>query len=220
MLESLEPYLPEIYLGIGQTFLMLGISLSAAVLLGLPLGLITFLTAKDQLLAQKAVNLVLNFVINIVRSFPFIILLVAMIPFTRAILGTTVGPLAASVPLSIAAIFFLARLVEQSLREIPKGTTEAAIAMGGHPLHIIWKVLLVEARSGLLLGLTVTAVSFISYSAIAGVVGGGGIGDLAIRYGYYRFQTDIMIITVILLVILVQSVQFLGNYLAAKIDKR
>ncbi|MCM3311391.1 MULTISPECIES: methionine ABC transporter permease [Shouchella] len=220
MLESLEPYLPEIYLGIGQTFLMLGISLSAAVLLGLPLGLITFLTAKDQLLAQKAVNLVLNFVINIVRSFPFIILLVAMIPFTRAILGTTVGPLAASVPLSIAAIFFLARLVEQSLREIPKGTIEAAIAMGGHPLHIIWKVLLVEARSGLLLGLTVTAVSFISYSAIAGVVGGGGIGDLAIRYGYYRFQTDIMIITVILLVILVQSVQFLGNYLAAKIDKR
>ncbi|PAF10114.1 methionine ABC transporter ATP-binding protein [Shouchella clausii] len=220
MLESLEPYLPEIYLGIGQTFLMLGISLSAAVLLGLPLGLITFLTAKDQLLAQKAVNLVLNFVINIVRSFPFIILLVAMIPFTRAILGTTVGPLVASVPLSIAAIFFLARLVEQSLREIPKGTIEAAIAMGGHPLHIIWKVLLVEARSGLLLGLTVTAVSFISYSAIAGVVGGGGIGDLAIRYGYYRFQTDIMIITVILLVILVQSVQFLGNYLAAKIDKR
>jgi D-methionine transport system permease protein len=128
--------------------------------------------------------------------------------------------LAASVPLSIAAIPYLARLVEQSLREIPKGTLEAAIALGGTPFQIIIKVLLLEARSGLILALTVTAVSFISYSAIAGVVGGGGIGDLAIRYGYYRFQTDIMIVTVILLVILVQSVQYIGSLVASKIDKR
>nr|WP_245406362.1 MULTISPECIES: methionine ABC transporter permease [unclassified Peribacillus] len=199
---------------------MVGIAVLAAILLGLPLGFITFLTSKEQLLEQTILNNVLNAMINTVRSFPFIILLIALIPFTRTILGTSVGPLAASIPLSIAAIPFLARLVEQSLREVPKGTIEAAVAMGGSPSQIIFKVLLLEARSGLLLGLTVTAVSFISYSAIAGVVGGGGIGDLAIRYGYYRFQTDIMITTVFLLIIIVQSVQFAGNYLSAKLDKR
>lgn len=220
MFNNIVSYLPEIYLSVGQTFLMVGISLLSALLLGIPLGLLTFLTSKNQLLENPILNRILNILINIVRSFPFIILLVALIPLTRAILGTTVGPLAASVPLSIAAIPYLARLVEQSLREVPKGTMEAAIAMGGSPLQIIYKVLLLEARSGLILGLTVTAVSFISYSAIAGVVGGGGIGDLAIRYGYYRFQTDIMIVTVFLLVLLVQSVQYFGNLIASKIDKR
>ncbi|WP_442852669.1 methionine ABC transporter permease [Bacillus sp. 1NLA3E] len=199
---------------------MVGTAMIAAILFGIPLGLLTFLTSKGQLLEQKIINGILNSIVNIVRSFPFIILLVALIPLTRALLGTTVGPTAASVPLSIAAIPYLARLVEQSLREVPKGTIEAAVAMGGSPLQIILKVLLLEARSGLVLGLTVTAVSFISYSAIAGVVGGGGIGDLAIRYGYYRFQTDIMVITVFLLIILVQSVQFIGNLIAIKIDKR
>ncbi|MFE4708171.1 methionine ABC transporter permease [Peribacillus simplex] len=220
MFDNIISLLPEIYLGVGQTFLMVGIAILAAILLGLPLGFLTFLTSKEQLLEQTILNNVLNAMINTVRSFPFIILLIALIPFTRTILGTSVGPLAASIPLSIAAIPFLARLVEQSLREVPKGTIEAAVAMGGSPFQIISKVLLLEARSGLLLGLTVTAVSFISYSAIAGVVGGGGIGDLAIRYGYYRFQTDIMITTVFLLIIIVQSVQFAGNYLSAKLDKR
>ncbi|WP_349729827.1 methionine ABC transporter permease [Peribacillus frigoritolerans] len=220
MFENIISLLPEIYLGVGQTFLMVGIAISAAILLGLPLGFLAFLTSKEQLLEQTILNNVLNAMINTVRSFPFIILLIALIPFTRTLLGTSVGPLAASIPLSIAAIPFLARLVEQSLREVPRGTIEAAIAMGGSPFQIISKVLLLEARSGLLLGLTVTAVSFISYSAIAGVVGGGGIGDLAIRYGYYRFQTDIMITTVFLLIIIVQSVQFAGNYLSAKLDKR
>ncbi|MGZ9819791.1 methionine ABC transporter permease [Peribacillus simplex] len=220
MFDNIISLLPEIYLGVGQTFLMVGIAILAAILLGLPLGFLTFLTSKEQLLEQTILNNVLNAMINTVRSFPFIILLIALIPFTRTLLGTSVGPLAASIPLSIAAIPFLARLVEQSLREVPKGTIEAAVAMGGSPVQIIIKVLLLEARSGLLLGLTVTAVSFISYSAIAGVVGGGGIGDLAIRYGYYRFQTDIMITTVFLLIIIVQSVQFAGNYLSAKLDKR
>lgn len=220
MFDNIISLLPEIYLGIGQTFLMVGIAISAAILLGLPIGFLTFLTSKEQLLEHTILNNILNALINTVRSFPFIILLIALIPFTRTILGTSVGPLAASIPLSIAAIPFLARLVEQSLREVPKGTIEAAVAMGGTSIQIIIKVLLVEARSGLLLGLTVTAVSFISYSAIAGVVGGGGIGDLAIRYGYYRFQTDIMITTVLLLIIIVQSVQFIGNYLSAKLDKR
>lgn len=220
MFENIISYLPEITLSVGQTFLMVGISMLTAIFLGIPLGLFTFLTAKDQLLENQIINTLLNSIINIVRSFPFIILLVALIPLTRAILGTTVGPLAASVPLSIAAIPYLARLVDQSLREIPKGAIEAAVAMGGTPLQIIMKVLLLEARSGLILGITVTAVSFISYSAIAGVVGGGGIGDLAIRYGYYRFQTDIMVITVLLLIILVQTVQFIGNLVATKLDKR
>ncbi|AGK55337.1 ABC transporter permease [Bacillus sp. 1NLA3E] len=220
MFDNIVSYLPEIYLSVGQTFFMVGTAMIAAILFGIPLGLLTFLTSKGQLLEQKIINGILNSIVNIVRSFPFIILLVALIPLTRALLGTTVGPTAASVPLSIAAIPYLARLVEQSLREVPKGTIEAAVAMGGSPLQIILKVLLLEARSGLVLGLTVTAVSFISYSAIAGVVGGGGIGDLAIRYGYYRFQTDIMVITVFLLIILVQSVQFIGNLIAIKIDKR
>ncbi|MGE6720050.1 methionine ABC transporter permease [Peribacillus frigoritolerans] len=220
MFDNIISLLPEIYLGAGQTFLMVGIAVLAAILLGLPLGFITFLTSKEQLLENTIFNNLLNAMINTVRSFPFIILLIALIPLTRTILGTSVGPLAASIPLSIAAIPFLARLVEQSLREVPKGTIEAAVAMGGSPFQIISKVLLLEARSGLLLGLTVTAVSFISYSAIAGVVGGGGIGDLAIRYGYYRFQTDIMITTVLLLIIIVQSVQFIGNYVSAKLDKR
>ncbi|MFJ7931345.1 methionine ABC transporter permease [Peribacillus sp. NPDC096448] len=220
MFDNIISLLPEIYLGVGQTFLMVGIAILAAILLGLPLGFLAFLTSKEQLLEQTILNNVLNAMINTVRSFPFIILLIALIPFTRTLLGTSVGPLAASIPLSIAAIPFLARLVEQSLREVLKGTIEAAVAMGGSPFQIISKVLLLEARSGLLLGLTVTAVSFISYSAIAGVVGGGGIGDLAIRYGYYRFQTDIMITTVFLLIIIVQSVQFAGNYLSAKLDKR
>lgn len=173
MFDNIISLLPEIYLGVGQTFLMVGIAILAAILLGLPLGFLTFLTSKEQLLEQTILNNVLNAMINTVRSFPFIILLIALIPFTRTLLGTSVGPLAASIPLSIAAIPFLARLVEQSLREVPKGTIEAAVAMGGSPFQIISKVLLLEARSGLLLGLTVTAVSFISYSAIAGVVGGG-----------------------------------------------
>lgn len=220
MFDNIVSYLPEIYLSVGQTLFMVGTAMVAAILFGIPLGMLTFLTSKGQLLEQKMINGILNSIVNIIRSFPFIILLVALIPLTRALLGTTVGPTAASVPLSIAAIPYLARLVEQSLREVPKGTIEAAVAMGGSPLQIILKVLLLEARSGLVLGLTVTAVSFISYSAIAGVVGGGGIGDLAIRYGYYRFQTDIMVITVLLLIILVQSVQFIGNLIALKIDKR
>jgi len=141
-------------------------------------------------------------------------------PFTRHIVGTSIGPLAASVPLSLAAIFYFARLIEQTLRDVPRGVIEAAEAMGASPLQVVSQVLLVEARSGLILAVTITAVSFLSYSAVAGVVGGGGIGDLAIRYGYYRFQTDVMLITIVLLVILVQSIQFFGQWLARRVDKR
>jgi D-methionine transport system permease protein len=142
------------------------------------------------------------------------------VPLTRVIAGTSIGPLAAAVPLSFAAVPYFARLVEQNLREVPRGVIEAAHAMGASELQIILRVLLVEARSGLVLALTVLSISFLSYSAVAGVVGGGGIGDLAIRYGYYRFETDIMIATVAILILLVQLIQFTGNRIAQRIDKR
>ena len=154
------------------------------------------------------------------RSFPFIILLVALVPFTRLVAGTSIGPLAAAVPLSVAAIPYLARLVEQTLREVPRGVIEAAHAMGASEWQIVWRVLVLEARSGLILALTVLAVSFLSYSAIAGVVGGGGIGDLAIRYGYYRFETDIMLVTVALLIVIVHIIQYGGNAIAHRLDTR
>ncbi|MET0334517.1 MAG: methionine ABC transporter permease [Rhizobacter sp.] len=212
--------LPELWTATGQTLLMLAIGLSAAVLLGGPLGVLLFLLGPGQSLHRPAVFGVLSWVVNTVRSFPFIILLVALVPFTRVIAGTSIGPVAAAVPLSFAAIPYFARLVEQNLRDVPRGVIEAAHAMGASELQIVWRVLIVEARSGLVLALTVLSISFLSYSAVAGVVGGGGIGDLAIRYGYYRFQTDVMVLTVALLVVLVQIIQFTGNHLARRLDKR
>jgi D-methionine transport system permease protein len=212
--------LPEMWEALGQTLVMLGIGLSAAILIGGPLGIVLFLVADGQSLQNRPAALVLGWLVNTVRSFPFIILLVALVPFTRAIAGTSIGPLAAAVPLSFAAIPYFARLVEQNLREVPRGVIEAAHAMGASELQIILRVLLVEARSGLVLALTVLSISFLSYSAVAGVVGGGGIGDLAIRYGYYRFETDIMVATVAILILMVQVIQFAGNRIAEKIDKR
>ena len=220
MFENITPILPELWTATGQTFLMLAIGLSAAVLIGGPLGILLFLLGPGQSLENKPAFHILNWNVNTVRSFPFIILLVALVPFTRIIAGTSIGPLAAAVPLSFAAVPYFARLVDQSLREAPRGVIEAAHAMGASELQIVLRVLLVEARSGLVLALTVLAVSFLSYSAIAGVVGGGGIGDLAIRYGYYRFQTDVMVLTVALLVVLVQILQFVGNTTARRLDKR
>lgn len=221
MLETLTELQPEILKATGETLLMLAICLTAAVVLGGALGVLVFLTSPGQSLGRfRGFNLAANGLINVVRSFPFIILLVAVSPFTRHIVGTSIGPLAASVPLSLAAIFYFARIIEQTLRDVPRGVIEAAEAMGASPLQIVTQVLLVEARSGLILAVTITAVSFLSYSAVAGVVGGGGIGDLAIRYGYYRFQTDVMALTVALLVVLVQIIQFAGNTIARRIDKR
>jgi D-methionine transport system permease protein len=162
----------------------------------------------------------LGWAVNTVRSFPFIVLLVALVPFTRLLTGSSIGPLAAAVPLSVAAIPYFARLVEQTLAEVPHGVIEAAQAMGASKLQIVTRVLLVEARSGLVLALTVLAISFLSYSAVAGVVGGGGIGDLAIRYGYYRFETDVMVLTVTVLVALVAMIQLTGARLARRLDKR
>jgi D-methionine transport system permease protein len=220
MSDSLIEILPDLWLALGQTALMLLVSLAVAVLLGGPLGVLVLLTDRGQLLQRPWLFAVLNGFINVVRSFPFVILIVALVPLTRWLIGSSIGPLAAAVPLSFAAVPYFARLVEQSLREVPRGVVEAAEAMGASVPQIVFKVLLVEARSGLVLGLTVMAVSLLSYTAVAGVVGGGGIGDLAIRYGYYRFQTNVMLITVAILVVIVQAIQFTGNRIAARLDKR
>ncbi|QPF76276.1 ABC transporter permease [Roseateles sp. DAIF2] len=220
MPESIVAILPELWVAFGQTALMLAIGLSAAIIFGGPLGVLLFLLSPGQSLDRPAAYRVLNWLVNTVRSFPFIILLVALVPFTRVIAGTSIGPLAAAVPLSFAAIPYFARLVEQCIREVPRGVIEAAHAMGASELQIVWRVLVREARAGLVSALTVLAISFLSYSAVAGVVGGGGIGDLAIRYGYYRFQTDVMVLTVAVLIALVQIIQFVGNTAARRLDKR
>ncbi|GJI98957.1 metal ABC transporter permease [Duganella caerulea] len=219
-LDAIIAMLPEMWTALGQTLTMLGIGLTAAVLIGGPLGVLLFLVADGQSLQNRPIALVLGWLVNVVRSFPFIILLVALVPFTRIIAGTSIGPLAAAVPLSFAAVPYFARMVEQNLREVPRGVIEAAHAMGASELQIVLRVLLVEARSGLVLALTVLSISFLSYSAVAGVVGGGGIGDLAIRYGYYRFETDIMVATVAILIAMVQLIQFTGNRIAKRLDKR
>ncbi|NDV12758.1 methionine ABC transporter permease [Crenobacter caeni] len=218
--ENLVLLGPEIWQASLETALMLGIGLASAILIGGPLGVWLYLAQPGQILANRFVAGVLGWLVNLVRSFPFIILMVSLVPLTRILVGSTIGPVAAAVPLSFAAIPYFARLVEQTLREVPRGVVEAAEAMGASPFEIVFKVLLREARSGLVASLTILTISFLSYSAVAGVVGGGGIGDLAIRYGYYRFQTEVMVAMVVLLVVVVQLIQFAGNRIAQKLDKR
>lgn len=203
-----------------ETFLMCGISLGLAIVLGVPLGILLFITSKGLFWQNRILNIISGIIINIIRSTPFVILLVLLLPFTRLVVGTSIGPIAASVPLGIVAIAFYARLVESSLQEVDKGVVEAAIAMGATHFQIIKDVLLPESLGGLLRGLTITAISLVGYSAMAGIVGGGGVGDLAIRFGYYRYQTDVMVVTVVLLVVLVQIVQSLGDVAAKKAEKK
>ena len=212
--------IPEINTAFLQTIYMITISLAVAVVIGLPVGIILYVTDKGLFWENKTIQAILGFFVNLIRSIPFIILLVALIPLTNLIVNTTIGPAAASVSLSVAAIPFFARIVETSLREIDKGVIEAAIAAGATPWMIIKDVLLLEARSGIISGITLTLISLIGFSAMAGTVGGGGIGDLAIRYGYYRYDNTIMIATVIILIVLVQVIQFAGDFIAKVIDKR
>ena len=211
---------PEIWEACLDTLKMMGIGLSAAILFGLPLGIILFLTRSRQLFAHPVLNRVLSWLVNLVRSFPFIILVVVLSPVTSILAGTSIGPLAAAVPLSFAAIPYFARLVEQALIEVPRGVIEAAEAMGATPLQIIIKVLLAEARATLVSSFTILSISFLGYSAAAGMVGGGGIGDLAIRYGYQRYDTPILIAMVVLLIVIVQIIQLTGNHIAQRLDKR
>lgn len=212
--------IPEINSAFIQTIYMISISLIVAILIGLPIGIFLYITDKGLFLENRVLQNILGFVVNLVRSIPFIILLVALIPLTDFLVGTTIGPTAASVSLSVAAIPFFARIVETALREIDKGVIEAAIAAGATPWMIIKEVLLLEARSGIISGVTLTLISLIGFSAMAGTVGGGGIGDLAIRFGYYRYDNTIMISTVLILVILVQLIQFAGDFIAKVVDKR
>jgi D-methionine transport system permease protein len=212
--------LADLLKAFGETFQMVGISLAISIALGIPLGLLLYVTSKNLFWENKALNAVSGFSINVIRSTPFVILLVILLPLTQKIIGTTIGPIAASVPLAIAATVFYARLVQASLCEIDRGIIEAALSFGASPMQIIKDVLVPEAMPGLLRGLTVTAISLIGYSAMAGIVGGGGVGDLAIRFGYYRYQTDIMFITVAILIVLVQAVQMVGDVIAEKSNKK
>jgi D-methionine transport system permease protein len=219
MVDQLLNMIPDLGKAFFETFQMVGISLSMALLFGVPIALILFITDRGLFWENKIFNRFAGVFVNIIRSIPFVILLVILLPLTQWIVKTTIGPLAASVSLSVAAIVFYARLAEASLREVDKGVIEAATAMGASIPQIITQVLLVEALPGLIRGFTVTTISLIGYSAMAGIVGGGGVGDLAIRYGYYRYQMDVMAVTVTLLIILVQMIQTTGDYTAQKADK-
>ncbi|ATQ44557.1 methionine ABC transporter permease [Caulobacter mirabilis] len=203
-----------------DTLAMLGGSLLLTVLLGLPLGVILFLTAPGKLLENRPVNAVLSLAVNILRSVPFIILLIVMIPVTVALVGTSLGVVGAIPPLVVGAAPFFARLVETALREVDRGVIEASQAMGATPRQIVTGALLPEALPGIIAGITVTAIALVSYTAMAGAVGAGGLGDLAIRFGYQRFQTDVMIVTVVLLLALVQVLQMVGDRLVIHFSRR
>lgn len=203
-----------------DTLAMLGGSLVLTVMLGIPLGVVLFLSGEGQIAQNRWLNRGLGVVVNILRSIPFVILLIVMIPLTMLMVGTSLGVAGAIPPLVGGAAPFYARLVEAALREIPRATIEAAQAMGATRRQIITRVLLPEALPGLVAGATVAAITLVSFTAMAGVVGAGGLGDLAIRYGYQRFQADIMLVTVVLLVVLVQLIQWAGDRLTRRVDHR
>ncbi len=206
--------------GTGVTLYMTLASTLIAYIVGMPMGIILVVTAPGGLKPNKIIYKIFDVVVNIVRSIPFLILLMLLIPFTRLIVGKSYGASATIVPLALAAAPFVARLVESSLLEVDHGVIEAAQSMGAGLWTIIWKVLLAEARTSLIVGATISLGTILGYSAMAGVVGGGGLGDIAIRYGYYRYQADIMIVTVVLLVALVQILQIVGTKLSKKLDRR
>jgi len=203
-----------------DTLLMLGGALLFSVLLGLPLGVLLFLTSRGQVLEHRVAYGLLSFAVNVLRSLPFIILLIVMIPLTLRLVGTSLGVAGAIPPLVAGTAPFLARLVETAVRGVDRGVVEASQAMGATTTQIVLRVLLPEARAGILAGITVTAVALVSYTAMAGVVGAGGLGDLAMRFGYQRFQTDVMVVTVLMLLALVQLIQMLGDALVARASHR
>ncbi len=203
-----------------DTLLMLGGSLVLTVILGVPLGVLLYLSGKGRLAANPVLNAILSLIVNVLRSVPFIILLIVMLPVTVLLVGTSLGVAGAIPPLVVGTAPFYARLVETALREVDKGVVEATQAMGGSTFQIVTRALLPEAMPGIIAGATVTAIALVSYTAMAGVVGAGGLGDLAVRFGYQRFQTDVMVVTVVLLLILVQILQMIGDRLVAKVSHR
>ena len=210
----------DIWIATLDTLLMLGGSLFFTVLLGLPLGILLFLTGPRQMFQRNGLYAALSLVVNALRSLPFIILLIVMIPFTKFITGTSLGVAGAIPPLVVGATPFFARLVETALREVDRGIIEATQSMGATTRQIITRALLPEARPGIIAAVTVIAITLVSYTAMAGVVGGGGLGDLAIRYGYQRFQTDVMVVTVVLLLVLVQILQSIGDRLVVHYSRK
>ncbi len=210
----------EIAVAGGDTLLMLGGSLLFTTLLGLPLGIVLFLLDRGQLLASPRLYGLLSLLINVLRSLPFVILLIVLIPFTLLVTGTSLGVAGAIPPLVVGATPFLARLVETALRGVDRGIVEAGLSMGATTRQIVWQGLLPEALPGLVSALTVTAITLVSYTAMSGVIGGGGLGDLAIRFGYQRFQTEVMVVTVVLLLVLVQALQMLGDWLVKRVSHR
>ncbi len=206
--------------GILDTLYMTFTATAVSYIFGLPIGILAEVTRKEGIHPLSGINKILGLIINIGRSIPFIILLVAVMPVTRMAVGTTIGPKAATVPLIIAATPFVARLVESTLRETDGGIIEAARAMGANDLQIIFKVMLPESLPSLVMGVSLATITLVGYTTMAGIVGGGGLGDIAMRFGYYRYQTDIMMVTIVLLVILVQAVQNIGHIVSKRIDKR
>lgn len=211
---------PEIARATRDTLLMLFGSLVLTVVFGVPLGVLLYLSGKGRLASNPVLNAMLSLVVNILRSVPFIILLIVMLPVTVLLVGTSLGVAGAIPPLVVGAAPFYARLVETALREVDKGVVEATQAMGGSTFQIVTRALLPEALPGIIAGATVTAIALVSYTAMAGVVGAGGLGDLAIRFGYQRFQTDVMVVTVVLLLVLVQILQMIGDAVVARVSHR
>lgn len=206
--------------GTWSTLYMTLLSTFFGYLIGLPLGIVLAVTDKEGIKPSVVVYQILDFIVNLTRSIPFLILLILVMPLTKLIVGKSYGSIATIVPLTIAAAPFIGRMVESSLKEVDKGVIEAAQSMGAGTFVIIWKVLLAEARTSLLVGITIAIGTILGYSAMAGVVGGGGLGDIAIRYGYYRYETGIMIVTIVILVLLVQILQGFGMMLSKKLDRR
>ena len=211
---------PLLTKALGETVYMVLVSMAIASIIGVPLGVLLHTTDKGQILESPALNRIVGSIVNALRSIPFIILMVAIIPFTRFLVGSAIGTTAAIVPLVVASIPFIGRQVETSLKEVPAGLVEAALSMGATPIQIISKVLLPEAMPSIVAQLTTVIIALVGESAMAGAIGGGGLGDLAIRYGYQRFRPEVMLATVVILIVLVQVVQFLGNTLAKKLNKR
>lgn len=207
-------------MGILESLYMTFLSSLIAYIIGLPLGVLLVVTDKDGIAPSVVFNKILGVIVNLLRSVPFIILLIAVMPFTRAVVGTTIGPTAVVPPLIIASAPYIARLVESSLKEVDRGVIEAAQSMGASPIQIILKVLIPEAKPSLIIGGAIAVTTILSYSAMAGFVGGRGLGDIAIRYGYYRYETDIMFVTVIILVLIVQVIQELGTLWMKRADRR
>lgn len=215
-----EATLQMLLQGVGETLYMTLASTLCAYVIGLPLGILLVTSAKDGIRPNAVLFKVLDIVVNLTRSVPFLILLVAVIPFTRMVTGTSIGSTATIVPLTLSAAPFIARLVESSLKEVDVGVIEAAQSMGASKFQIVWKVLLPEAKPSLLVGCAIAVTTILGYSAMAGFVGGGGLGTIAINYGYYRYQNDLMLVTVVLLVLIVQVFQGIGMKAAARFDKR